>query len=579
MVMSMIGNTNKKAVSEVVRTCRSAFGAVFTVSAVLNILMLTGPLFMLQVYDRVLASNSVPTLVVLGGIALALYMFSGLLEVLRLRALNRISMRVYTKLSGPAFRANIQMPMLLGQKAAGVQPSRDIDAIRRFLGSPGPAAIFDLPFMPFYFLIIFLFHAWLGILALAGGAVIFALVLGNELLSRTPTRELVGHTAAQGKVMTTTRRNAEVLTAMGMFSRFSDRYGDKLKDYYVAQQAMTDRSNFFSTIIKTLRLVLQSGMLGLGAYLVILHEVTPGVMIASSIIMARALSPIEQAVSHWPSFVAARQAASRLNETLRNCREDAGTVGLPAPRQELRVEQMATSVPGEPVVLLQGVEFNLQAGDGLGVIGPSGSGKTSLARALVGIWPILKGSVRLDGSTLDQWVDSERGNFVGYLPQDVELFDGTVAENICRFQPNPDLVDIIKASKLASIHQMVAGLPDGYNTVVGDSGARLSAGQRQRVGLARALYGDPFLVVLDEPNSNLDTEGEKALTAAMHQMREKGSIVIVIAHRTSALAAVNKVLLIQNGQQRQFGLRDDVLGKIAVLSESANPTKEYARAV
>jgi PrtD family type I secretion system ABC transporter len=575
----MFKSNRNISVTDAVRTCRSAFLGIFLVSAVLNILMLTGPIFMLQVYDRVLSSSSVPTLVVLSGITLGLYLFSGFLDILRSKALLRISMRVYTRLCNPSLRAAIRLPVLMGSKGNGIQPSRDLDTIRRFLGSQGPASIFDLPFMPFYFVLVFLMHSALGYLALAGGALIFVLVLCNEFSSRAPTKELGMRTAAQSKVMDSARRNSEVVNAMGMLGRLSDRFSELVEPYYVAQQLATDRSNFYSSTIKLLRMILQSAMLGLGAYLAIQQEISGGVMIASSIIMARAIAPIEQAVSHWPSFIACRQAAGRLNQVLLQCDTDQGLEGLPLPRQVLTVEDVATSAPGEPMVILQGVEFSLQAGDGLGVIGGSGSGKTSFARALVGVWPVLKGAIRLDSSTIDQWSERDRGRFVGYLPQDVELFEGTVAENIARFDKEADVVAIVAAAKLASVHNLIASLPEGYNTMIGDGGARLSAGQRQRVGLARALFGNPFLVVLDEPNSNLDVEGEQALTRAMHEVRERGGIVVVIAHRSSALTAVNKILIIQNGQQIAFGDKDQVLSNVSMLNGSLQAGKAVSNAV
>lgn len=575
----MFKRKSEVSVASAIRTCRSAFLGIFIVSAVINLLMLTGPLFMLQVYDRVLASGSVPTLIVLSGIALGLYLFSGALDILRSRALTRISMRVYVKLSDRVLRANIRMPIVGGHKAAGVHPGRDLDAVRRFLASPGPAAMFDLPFMPFYFMIIFLFHFWLGILSLVGGLLIFALVVANELMSREPTRELGSRSGAQSKVMDSARRNAEVVSAMSMLGRLSERFSELMAPHVAAQQAAADRSNFFSSVIKLLRLALQSAMLGLGAYLAILQEITPGVMIASSIIMARALAPIEQAVSHWPTFVASRQATARLDQALQDTDRKSTAGGLPLPTQDVTITELATSAPGEPVVLLQGVSLQLKAGDGLGVIGQSGSGKTSLARALVGVWPHLRGAVRLDGSTLDQWSEDERGKIIGYLPQDVELFDGTVADNICRFEKKPDMLAIVQAAKLAGVHRLIANLPDGYGCVVGESGARLSAGQRQRLGLARALYGNPFMIVLDEPNSNLDMEGEQALTAAISEVRARGGIIVVIAHRTSALSAVNKVLVIQNGQQIAFGDRDDVLSGLAVLDRPAANQKVFSHAV
>ncbi|MEV4606917.1 type I secretion system permease/ATPase [Neorhizobium sp. LMR1-1-1.1] len=575
----MLKRNRNLSVADAIRTCRSAFWGIFVISAVLNILMLTGPIFMLQVYDRVLSSSSVPTLVVLSVITLSLYLFSGMLDILRSKALLRISMRVYTRLCNPSLRANIRLPVLLGSKGSGVHPGRDLDTIRRFLGSQGPASIFDLPFMPLYFALVFIMHSALGYLALAGGALIFVLVICNEFASRSPTKEVGMRTAAQSKIMDSARRNSEVVNAMGMLGRLSDRFSELVEPYYFSQQMATDRSNFYSSVIKLLRMILQSAMLALGAYLAIKQEISGGVMIASSIIMARAIAPIEQAVGQWPSFIACRQAAGRLNQVLLQCDVDKGLEGLPLPRQELTVQDAATSAPGEPLVLLQGVEFSLQAGDGLGIIGGSGSGKTSFARALVGVWPVLKGAIRLDGSTIDQWSDQDRGRFIGYLPQDVELFEGTVAENIARFDKDADVVAIVAAAKMAGIHNLIAGLPEGYNTMIGEAGARLSAGQRQRVGLARALFGNPFLVVLDEPNSNLDVEGEQALSRAMMDIRERGGIVVVVAHRASALAAVNKVLIIQNGQQVAFGDKDQILSNVSMLSGSQQPGKVVANAL
>ncbi|MCJ8521157.1 ATP-binding cassette subfamily C protein [Pseudorhizobium tarimense] len=575
----MFSNPVRPSVSGAIRTCRSAFVGIFIVSAVLNVLMLTGPIFMLQVYDRVLASGSVPTLLVLSAITIGLYGLSGILDILRSKALLRVSMRVYTSLTNPVLRANIRLPVMLGGKSAGLHPNRDLDTIRRFLGSPGPSSIFDLPFMPFYFLLIFVMHSALGFLALAGGAVIFLLVVFNEYSSRTTTKEVGQTTAAQSKVMETARRNAEVVGAMGMTGRLSQRYGELVTPYFYAQQQATDRSNFYSSTIKLLRMMLQSAMLGLGAYLAIRQEISGGVMIASSIIMARALSPIEQAVSHWPSFVASRQAMGRLNQVLLQCDVDRGLQGLPLPKGDLSIEEMATSAPAEPVVLLQDVALTLKAGDGLGVIGGSGSGKTSFARALVGVWPVLKGAIRLDGSTIDQWTEDERGRFIGYLPQDVELFDGTVADNIARFDKDADVVSIVAAAKLAGVHNLVAGLPDGYNTMIGDGGARLSAGQRQRIGLARALYGNPFLIVLDEPNSNLDVEGEQALSRAILEVRQRGGIVVVVAHRSSALLSVNKLLIIQGGRQVAFGDKDQLLTNVSILNGSMQSGKALANAV
>ncbi|MDH2328262.1 type I secretion system permease/ATPase [Cereibacter sp. SYSU M97828] len=550
--------TPVKRVADATGIFRNALWGLFALTAVLNILALTGPLYMLQVYDRVMASGSVPTLLVITALMLVLYATNGLLDLLRTRALTRASLGVHARLSGPVLRANLRLPLAMGQRAANAAPERDMDAVRRFLGSPAPASILDVPFTPLYFALLFLFHPLLGALSLAGGAVIFVLVVVNEFSSRQPARDLASASGAQARITQGARRNAEVIAAMGMGGRIGSRAADLLGGFTLAQGRSSDRSALFSTTIKTLRMVLQSAMLGLGAYLALRQQISPGMMIASSILMSRALSPIEQAVGQWPVLVAARQGAERLDKVLAQTEKDDGMPGMPLPRAALRVEALVAAAPGEQRPLLQGIDFALKAGDALGIVGPSGSGKTSLLRAMVGVWPALRGAVRFDGGTLDQWTEDDRGRIVGYLPQDVELFDGTVAENIARFDTDPDMNAVVEAATLAGIHEMVGALPGGYGTRIGEGGARLSAGQRQRIGLARALFARPFLIALDEPNSNLDAEGEKALAEAIIRMRQAGSIVVVVAHRTNVLATVNKLLRVQGGQQVAFGDRDEV---------------------
>ncbi|WP_366142353.1 type I secretion system permease/ATPase [uncultured Roseibium sp.] len=544
------------------RPVRSAFWGVAIVSFVINILMLTGPVFMLQVYDRVLASGSVPTLVVIGVLAIVLYLFYGLLEGVRSRILSRLGQRVDARLSGIVYRVSNSLPVRLGKKAAKLRPVQDLDTVRQFLSGPGPAAIFDIPWLPLYLGIVFLFHPLLGIVGAAGALIITILIGLNELMSRGPSEDAAGQAGKRSAEVEIGQRNSEVVTAMGMQSALTSKWDDQNNEYLSTQRRAADRTGVFGTAIKTIRFVLQSAILGVGAWLAIQQEITPGVMIAASIMTSRALSPIEQAVAQWRGFVASRQALKRLREVLLIADDEPEKMDLPIPTQKLKAEQVFCGPFGEAMPFVQNISLELSAGDGLGIIGPSGSGKSTFARALVGATPSLKGVVRFDGSELGQWPSAKRGDFIGYLPQDLQLFDGTIAENIARFNAEASSEKIIEAAKLADVHDLIVSLPDGYNTVIGRSGRLLSAGQRQRIALARALYGNPFLVVLDEPNSNLDAEGEGALTNAIKAMRDKGSIVVVIAHRPSAIATVDKILCLKEGKMVGFGPKEDVLKQV-----------------
>lgn len=541
---------------------RSAFVGIALVSLLINMLMLTGPLFMLQVYDRVLASGSVPTLVVIGMLALVLYLFFGFLDGLRSRTLARIAQRVDVRLTGLVYRVSNMLPVRLGRRAAQLRPVADLDTIRQFLSGPGPGAIFDMPWLPVYLAIVFLFHPLLGVVALGGGLLIVVCIILNEAMSRGPVADTGREASRRSADVESGQRNAEVVSAMGMDDALADRWQDRNDAYLVSQRIAADRTGFFGTLIKTVRFILQSAILGVGAWLAIKQEITPGVMIAASIMTSRALSPIEQAVAHWRGFVACRQALTRLREVLAAAPSNANILDLPLPGKTLELEQVACGPFGERLPFVVNVSFRLQAGDGLGVIGPSGSGKSTLARALVGAAPALNGNIRYDGADLGQWTSAKRGEFIGYLPQDLQLFDGTIAENISRFRQDAASGAIIEAATLADVHNMIVALPEGYNTVIGRSGRNLSAGQRQRIALARALYGNPFLIVLDEPNSNLDAEGEAALVNAIKTMRERKSIVVVIAHRPSAIATVDKILCLQEGRMTAFGPKDEVLKKV-----------------
>ena len=545
--------------ADALRRSRSAFLGVALLTGLINILMLTGPLFMLQIYDRVLPSHSIPTLVGLAVLTAGLFFFQGILDAIRGRVLLRIGGAINDEMSARAYDAVARLPLKTRGGSDGLQPIRDLDQIRSFLGSPGPSALFDLPWMPLYVAICFLFHPLIGIAAAFGALILIVLTITAEAVTRTPAKAAVGFASTRHALLEASRRNAEVMQAMGMGGAMSARFGAINDDYLRNHRRASDRAGTLAAVSRVLRLVLQSLVLGLGAYLVINQEATAGVIIASAILMSRALAPVELAIANWKGFVAARQARRRLSELLATLPQGKQPLPLPKPELALSVESVCASPPGGQRVVVQDVTFTLKGGEGLGIIGPSAAGKSSLARLIVGVWLPVRGKVRLDGAALDQWSPICLGRHIGYLPQNVELFDGTIAENISRFEAEPEANAIIAAAKSAGVHDLVVRLPEGYDTRIGEAGAALSAGQRQRVALARALYREPFLVVLDEPNSNLDSEGEEALTAAIRSVRSRGGIIVVIAHRASALAAVDQVLVLNQGRQQAFGPRDVVL--------------------
>ncbi|MDH3581431.1 MAG: type I secretion system permease/ATPase [Hyphomicrobiales bacterium] len=552
----------RSRVSAAFAACRSAFLGLAGFSLVINLLMLTGPIFMLQIYDRVLTSGSVPTLIALAVLAAGLYAFLGILEYIRSRILVRIGRRLDEQLGDISFDSAVLLASKLGRKAERLDPVRDLDQVRHFLSGPGPLGIFDAPWMPLYLGIIFIFHPLLGYLAVAGAVLLVILTLINELLSRGPLAESSKQAVQRARLVEAGRRNSEVLSAMGMLRNIREVWIRNNESFLEIQAKTGDRVAFFGAITKTSRFVLQSAMLGVGAYLVIQQAISPGVMIAGAIILTRALAPVEQAIAHWRGFVSARQSLTRLRSVLDKMPETDTLTPLPLPEKQLSISNVCVAPPGEQTLTLQGISLSLTAGDGMGIIGPSGSGKSTLARTLVGAWPVAKGEVRLDGATLDQWQPDVLGRSIGYLPQNVELFEGTVADNIARFSPEHDEDALINAARLAGVHDMILHLADGYDTDIGESGQVLSAGQRQRIGLARALYGHPFLVVLDEPNSNLDTEGDIALLSAVNAMRELGSIVVLISHRPSAVSGLNKLLMLKDGRQQDFGPKSEVLAKV-----------------
>jgi len=556
---------------------RTALKCVGVFSGLINILMLTGPLVLLQVYDRVMPSHRVPTLIGLGILTAALFSFQGILEAIRRRVLLRMGSAIDADISGRVYDLVVRLPLSTRGGGDGLQPMRDLDQIRSYLSSAGPGALFDLPWMPLYVGVCFPFHPLIGIAALCGAAILIILTLTTEFATRRPSKAATGFAAARFALLEASRRNAEVLRAMGMGPQLSARFHAVNKDYLQSHSSVSDLAGALGSLSRVVRLMIQSLVLGLGAYLVINQEATAGVIIASAILVSRALAPVELAIANSKGFVAARQARKRLDELLMILPESKQPLALPAPRGILAVESVSATPPGNPRIVLQDVSFALKGGDGLGIIGPSGSGKSSLARLIVGVWQPVRGKVRLDAAALDQWSPEALGRHVGYLPQNVELFDGMVAENICRFEASPDPHAIIAAARAAGVHELIVNLPEGYETKIGEAGANLSAGQRQRIALARALYRDPFLVLLDEPNSNLDSDGEEALASAILSVRARGGIAIVIAHRPSALGSVNHVLVLNGGRQQAFGAKDAVL-RSAVRPVSAPPLTVVANA-
>jgi ATP-binding cassette subfamily C protein len=561
------------------RSCRAAFGAIGLFTAIINILMLTGSMFMLQVYDRVLPSRSVPTLIALVALVGGLYAIQGVLDAVRGRMLVRIARSLDERLSVQVYEAVVRLPLKAPSRGDGLQAMRDLDQLRSFLSSTGPGALFDLPWMPLYLGICFAFHVWIGITALAGALVLVLLTLMTEFFTRAPAKASAGFGAGRLSLAEAGRRNAEVLQAMGMTKRLAARWNASNIKYMDEQQRTSDLAGGIGAASRVLRMLLQSCVLAVGAYLVINQEATAGIIIASSILVSRALAPVELSIANWKGFQAARQSWRRLSDLIALWPVQAEPMALPAPRANLAVEGLTVAPPGVQRVVAQDISFQLNAGQGLGIIGPSAAGKTSLARALVGVWQPARGKVRLDGAALEQWAAEALGSHIGYLPQDVELLDGTIAENIARFSAEIDSEKVVAAARSAGVHDLILRLPDGYETKIGESGSALSAGQRQRVALARALYGEPFLVVLDEPNSNLDAEGDQALASAILDVRNRGGIVIVVAHRPAALQNVDMALAMANGRVQSFGPKDEVLHKVLDATRApARPIKLVADA-
>lgn len=550
------------------RGLRGTFLLVGFFSAIINLLMLTGPVYMLQVYDRVLSSGSVPTLVGLFALVALLYGFLGLYDFLRARLLSRAALRLDAWVGDEAFRFALRGGGSGGRSQIdpGAQPVRDLELVRGFLGSPAVTGLFDLPWMPIFLGLVFLIHPWLGYLTLAGAGIVTAAALLNQLLSRGSISQAMSLEGAERSLADQARTDSETLHVLGMRDRVVTRWRTLHDSALAAGQVGGDRSEGFASFSKAFRLLLQSALLTVGAFLALRQEITPGMIIATSIIAGRALAPVDQVIGQWRMIGRAKEAHGRLREIFASSRAEKSRIDLPTPTGDLSVIALTKLAPagsgrgGDQTRILERVGFELSAGDGLGVVGNSAAGKSTLARLLVGAWSPDAGEIRLDGATLDQWTPEALGCHIGYLPQTLHMLPGSVGQNIARFDPDAKDTDVIEAARIAGVHEMILALPDGYATHMDQANCPLSGGQIQRLGLARAVFGAPHLIVLDEPNSNLDADGDDALAQAIRTMRARGSIVVVMAHRPSAIAAVNKVLLLHKGRAARFGDKDEVLG-------------------
>jgi len=548
-------------IAQALASFKKAFRTVGVFSAVINMLMLMPAIYMLQLYDSVLTSRNEMTLLMLTLIMLGAYIFMGALEYVRSFVLIRVGAQLDTKLNKRVYTAAFEQSLKQGGGNAG-QALKDLTSLRQFLTGNALFAFFDAPWFPIYIFVIFMFHTWLGVFALCGTAVLIVLAYINEKISRKPLEEANSMAIASTTLASNNLRNAEVIEAMGMLSNLQTRWYKLHSRFLNLQADASEKSGVVTSISKSTSVALQSMMLGLGALLVLDNSISPGMMIAGSILLGRAIAPVQLLISVWKQFGSTRSAYERLTELLaKNPAREPG-MALPKPKGIISVENVTAAPPGASVPAIRGLNFSLAAGEILGVIGPSGSGKSTLARLLVGVWPSAVGKVRLDGADVYLWNKDELGSYIGYLPQDIELFGGTVSENIARFG-DIDAEKVILAARRAGVHEMILNMPKGYDTPLGDGGAGLSGGQKQRLGLARALYDDPSLIVLDEPNSNLDDAGEKALLGAIIDLRKREKTIVLITHRTSIVSATNKLLFLQEGVAKMFGPSDKVLSTLA----------------
>jgi ATP-binding cassette subfamily C exporter for protease/lipase len=568
-------NIPQNEIAQALVSFKSAFRTVGVFSAIINLLMLTPSLYMLQVYDRVLQSRNEITLLMLTLIMLGAYVFMSALEMVRSFVLVRIGAQLDMKLNKRVYTAAFEQNLRRGGGNAG-QALQDLTNIRQFLTGNALFAFFDAPWFPIYLIVIFLFEPSLGLFALISTAILIVLAYVNEKVSKKPLAEANTMSIVSTTLATNNLRNAEVIESMGMLPNLMQRWFKLHGRFLQLQGEASEKAGLVVGATKFVQTAVQSLVLGYGALLVIEGKITSGMMIAASILLGKALGPVQTVIGVWKSWASTRSAYGRLVELLANNPPRQAGMSLPKPEGVVAVEAVTAAPPGAQVAVLKGLSFAIQPGDALGIIGPSGSGKSTLARLLVGIWPAAAGKVRLDGADIYQWNKDELGPHIGYLPQDIELFGGTVSENIARFG-DIDSDKVIEAAKRAGVHDMILHFPKGYDTMLGDGGAGLSGGQKQRIGLARALYGDPSLIVLDEPNSNLDDIGEQALVAAIIDMRRRGKTIVLITHRTSIIGITNKLLLLRDGVAQMFGPTDQVLNALTQANQQQMQQAQQAQ--
>ncbi|GAB4255504.1 MAG: type I secretion system permease/ATPase [Methylomicrobium sp.] len=562
--------SQKTDLQEALNLCKGAFISAAGFSLIINFLMIVPSIYMLQVYDRVVPTGNQSTLLMLTLIMMVLFITLGALEWVRSQVLVRVSTRLETLLNDRLFRVAFKQSLFSSGQGGTSQPLDDLTGLRQFMTGNGLFAFFDVPWMPVYIALMFIFHPWYGWAAVFTSIILGIIAIANEkatskMLAEANNLAIVGRGQLNRNL-----KNAEVIESMGMLDNIRKRWFNGASKVLQLQAEASSRAGLLTSLSKIVRLSSQSLILGLGAYLVILHEITPGLMIAGSILLGRALAPIDLMIATWKGFITARSQYSRLNDILQKIPADEERMQLPDPQGHIQVEGAVVVPPGAKIPVLKGITLNIAKGDIVGVLGPSGAGKSTFARALLGVWPTANGTVRLDGAEVFTWDRRQLGAFIGYLPQDIELFDGTISENIARFgEIDPEKV--VEAAKMADVHEMILRLPEGYDTFIGANGGNLSGGQRQRIGLARALYGNPVLVVLDEPNSNLDEQGEGALENAIRKLKEKQSTVVIITHRHNVLSKVDKLLILKDGTVAVYGPRDQVVAHLQKQAAQAVP--------
>ncbi|MCD5995578.1 type I secretion system permease/ATPase [Pseudomonas sp. CDFA 602] len=568
-------NIHENSLQAALKACKGSFISVGVFSLFVNALMLVPTFYMLQVYGRVLTSGNLTTLAMLTIVMVVLTVTTGLLEWIRSRIMVRVSTKLDVILSRDVYRASFKQALATGGMNASAQPLSDLTSLRQFLTGNGVFAFFDAPWLPIYIAVMFMFHPWYGWMAIGCAIILICLAYANEKVTGKSIADANRENIAASLYTTKNLRNAEVIESMGMLNSLINRWSLRQKKVLILQSVASDNGGVVTSMSKTFRVMVQSLILGLGAYLAVNHEISPGLVIAGSVLLGRALAPIDLIIGSWKGFIAARGQYDRLNEILSKLQSEPERMPLPAPEGNVTVENMIVGAPGSRLPIIKGISFAVQAGTVVGVIGPSASGKSTLARALLGIWPPQHGSVRLDGADISNWDKTELGPHIGYLPQDIELFEGTISENIARFG-EVDAELVVQAAKVSGVHDMILLLPNGYDTVIGSDGVNLSGGQRQRIGLARAIYGTPKLIILDEPNSNLDEVGERALSYALEYLKATGATIFVITHRTNILSQLDRLLVMKDGLLSMYGPSEQVIAELSAKAKNQQKATNVA---